>query len=155
MRAAGGSVRPAVPVTAALALGGEPVPVRAARRFVHQQAATLDSDVSDAAALVTTELVTNAVLHTPGVVELQVGCLPDGLLVSVEDRSVAPPRLRRHSAHAGTGRGVQLAASYAQSWGVEALPEGKRVWVLLTVASVTAALAAVPDLDLDLEWADL
>lgn len=153
MRAAGEPPRPAVPVTASLRLTGEAAPARAARRFVEREAAPLGEDLVDAAGLVTSELVTNAVLHTPGVVELQVGCVADGLLVAVEDRSVSRPRIRRHSAQAGTGRGMQLAASYGESWGVEVLPQGKRVWVLLTAASVVTALASVPDLEL--EWADL
>ena len=153
MRAAGEPPRPAVPVTASLALADDPVPARAARRFVARHAAALGDDLAEAASLVATELVTNAALHTPGAVELQVGLCPDGLVVAVEDRSVVRPRVRRHSANAGTGRGMQLAASYADSWGVERLPAGKRVWALLTVASVTEALASVPDLDL--EWADL
>jgi anti-sigma regulatory factor (Ser/Thr protein kinase) len=152
VRAAGEPPRPAVTVAASLPLADEAVPARTARRYVERAAAPFGVDLVDAAGLVTTELVTNAVLHTPGVVELQVGFVADGLLVAVEDRSVARPRMRRHSAQAGTGRGMQLAVSYAESWGVELLAAGKRVWVLMTRASVAAALASVPD---HLEWADL
>jgi anti-sigma regulatory factor (Ser/Thr protein kinase) len=125
-----------------LALEGDPAPARTARHFVLEQGLPLGNpDLLEAAGLVVTELVTNATLHTPGVVALRVGRAEGGLCVSVEDLSTVRPRLHRRSDHATTGRGMQLASAYAQRWGVRPLSAGKQVWAVLTPASVAAALA--------------
>jgi anti-sigma regulatory factor (Ser/Thr protein kinase) len=77
-----------------------------------------------------TEVVTNAVLHagtTLRVVLEQDG--PSGRLrCEVTDGSPVRPRVRRHSAEATTGRGLQLLESVATAWGVEPMANGKTVW---------------------------
>src|SRR4051794_5422140 len=85
------------------------------------------------AALMTTELVTNAVLHaqTPYTLTVKVDVDSDPMSVRVEVRDTSPtlPVVRAMpSAYASSGRGLALIAQLARRWGCEALANGKSVW---------------------------
>lgn len=112
------------------ALGCDPRSVRAARRFVTELlfAERLQADLVDTAALLVTELVTNAVLHARSAIELSVTCHRDWARVDVAD--AAPRAIARRSQHldATTGRGLLLMDLLASTWGVEPSPDGKTVW---------------------------
>lgn len=83
----------------------------------------------DPVLLLTSELVTNALLHTGTAIVVRVTREGAGVRVEVEDGSSVPPVQRRHSTSASTGRGVQLLASLASDWGWRALEGGgKAVW---------------------------
>lgn len=115
-------------------LAAEPTSPRAARRFV--AGALSESglgEVGDLAALLVTELVTNAILHARSPVDLTVDLDPSRLRISVGDASDVIPTPRRHSLDAATGRGLQLVAELAQRWGAEPTPAGKSVWFELPV----------------------
>ena len=139
-----------------LVLGGELADVPRARSRV---AALLGDDpVGDAAALVVTELVTNAVLHGRAPVRVRAARTDDGAVrVEVEDAGADLPVRPRRSTEAMTGRGLALVAALARAWGVESSPRGgKTVWADLVPTSDLAAadlesdeeslLAAFPDL---------
>ena len=84
---------------------------------------------SDIAELLTSELVTNAIVHTDhdAVVTATVG--PRGLRVEVRDFVARRPRLCVPTADDGThGRGLVLVQSLADAWGVRAHGVGKAVW---------------------------
>ncbi|MGC9538744.1 ATP-binding protein [Streptomyces sp. UG1] len=110
---------------------------RLARRFTTQQ---LDawgfpygSDVSDAAALIVTELAVNAVLHArvPGRdIALRLSYGPDTVRVEVADaRGERLPRVSAPAAEADTGRGLLLVDALATRWGVDTEPgPSKTVW---------------------------
>jgi anti-sigma regulatory factor (Ser/Thr protein kinase) len=87
-------------------------------------------DVRDTAELLTSELVTNALLHAG--TDLTVHVLSAGsgsvVRVAVDDGSAVAPALRDPDAGALGGRGLPLVASLATRWGWEPLPVGKRVW---------------------------
>lgn len=87
-------------------------------------------DVTQLVALLTTELVANAVEHGSGdVLDLSVECSEDGVRVGCTDTSPAVPVLREVDVRATSGRGIALIATLAAEWGVEVLePAGKRVW---------------------------
>ena len=92
-----------------------------------------------AAALLTSELVTNAVRHEPGeTVTLAVTCSGAQLRVDVHDTSRSWPVLADAPADAETGRGLMLVAALSADWGVYRTPAGKAVYF---------ALAFPPDLD--------
>lgn len=78
--------------------------------------------------LLTSEVVTNVLLHSGTTMTVQLARDGDGVRVSVEDGSAVAPVRRRHSTTASTGRGVQLLASIAAEWGTEELAAGKIVW---------------------------
>jgi two-component sensor histidine kinase len=78
--------------------------------------------------LLTTELVTNAVIHAHSVVDLDVYVYDDGLRVAVSDFGPGVPAIRTPS-ESGGGYGLHIVDEIATCWGHEPLiPSGKRVW---------------------------
>jgi serine phosphatase RsbU (regulator of sigma subunit)/anti-sigma regulatory factor (Ser/Thr protein kinase) len=90
--------------------------------------------VRDTAALLVTELVTNATRHAGGDLRVRAGLRTDVLLVEVSDASPQLPELAglptwEHE----SGRGLLLVDALADRWGADSLPTGKRVWFELSV----------------------
>jgi anti-sigma regulatory factor (Ser/Thr protein kinase) len=120
-------------VVVTLDLAPYPGSVREARRFTVD---TLRSwgleDLSSAAALLVTELVTNSVLHARTVMQVCLSRLENSVRLEVRDKSPVRPTLRSHAIDATTGRGLNLVAKLAHSWGVEVEGAGKSVWAELS-----------------------
>ncbi|SMF01068.1 ATP-binding protein [Streptomyces sp. Amel2xC10] len=111
---------------------GSSVPVT--RQFVRDVLADWQMlRLTDAAELIVSELVTNAVLHTrTGVLRVTVRCLPCGRVkVAVIDKSRDLPELRAADDDADHGRGLAIVDACSQQWGADPLPWGKRVWAVL------------------------
>ena len=104
-----------------------------ARHWIAAHLRGLPSEVTGYAALLTSELVTNAVLHaaTPMCVTLHI--LSDRIRVDVADGNPAFPSLKEYGRDAATGRGLTLFNSLASNWGVQAVDGGKIVWFELPV----------------------
>ncbi|MFF8974783.1 ATP-binding protein [Streptomyces sp. NPDC014995] len=84
---------------------------------------------SDIAELLTSELVTNALVHTDHDAVLTATVGPAGLRVEVRDFVSRRPQPRMPKADDGThGRGLILVQSLADAWGVRAHGVGKAVW---------------------------
>ncbi|BCL26764.1 ATP-binding protein [Streptomyces aurantiacus] len=84
---------------------------------------------SDTAELLTSELVTNALVHTDQDAQLTATLGPRGLRVEVRDFDPRRPTLRLPNAGDGThGRGLVLVRSLADAWGVRTHGVGKAVW---------------------------
>ncbi|MEV6507875.1 ATP-binding protein [Streptomyces sp. NPDC051642] len=84
---------------------------------------------SEIAELLTSELVTNALIHTDHDAVLTATVGPRGLRVEVRDFVARRPRLHVPDADDGThGRGLVLVQSLADVWGVSAHGVGKSVW---------------------------
>jgi hypothetical protein len=112
-------------------LAAQPASVSAARRFVRRALAGLGAPLVEDAALVVTELVSNAVLHASGPITLAVDRVGDGTAfrIAVGDASRVPPMIREYGTGAATGRGLNLVASVSRRWGVEHGGDGgKVVW---------------------------
>lgn len=78
--------------------------------------------------LLTTELVTNAVIHARSVVDLDLFLYDDGLCVTVIDFGPGVPAIRAPD-QSGGGYGLRLVERLASRWGYEPVdPLGKRVW---------------------------
>lgn len=124
-------------------LPGEPGSVRTARRLVlralHEWSLP---HLHDPAALLTSELVTNAVLHARTDLSVEVRREDGVVRVTVRDGSPLKPQRRRHGVQAGTGRGLGLLATLATDWGSgpSGPPYRKAVWFELPVDP-----AAMPD----------
>jgi hypothetical protein len=88
-------------------------------------------DLLDTAVLLTSEVVTNVIVHTASAPELELTQDAGGLLVRVVDGSPVPPRRRWHSATATTGRGLQMLQNLSYDWGWTPVGNGKAVWFLL------------------------
>jgi anti-sigma regulatory factor (Ser/Thr protein kinase) len=86
----------------------------------------------DTARLLTSELVTNAVLHARTDMVLTVEEREGGVRIAVTDHSPVSPALRRHSPTSTTGRGLRLLNQLADNWSVEDDNGGKTVWFTLT-----------------------
>ncbi|MER6524241.1 ATP-binding protein [Streptomyces sp. NPDC001508] len=84
---------------------------------------------SEIAELLTSELVTNALVHTDRDAVLTAVVGPRGLRVEVRDFVARRPVLRAPSADEAThGRGLLLVQSLADAWGVRPHGVGKSVW---------------------------
>lgn len=114
-----------------LELPAEPASVPAARRFVRRRLVEwgAPADVLDLAALLVSELATNALIHSRGPFVLQVEQAGDRLRVQVLDRSAHLPTMQVGEPTATTGRGLRLLDELAEAWGVErSQGGGKSVW---------------------------
>ena len=106
-----------------------------ARRFVLSALSEwgLD-DLRDTAALLTSEVVTNAVLHARTDVEVTVVRLDEGVAIEVSDGSRRSPVRRIQMDEATTGRGVELLEQLAAQWDVTLHEDGKTVRFTLSEA---------------------
>ena len=109
--------------------------VRLARTFMRERCAEhrLPAELCEDAVLLTSELVSNAVLHGRSEVELRVGREGRCLHVSVHDENSRHPARVREDPDALDGRGLTLVAALASSWGVQDDPTGKAVWFELVL----------------------
>ncbi|HEV8206496.1 MAG TPA: ATP-binding protein [Acidimicrobiia bacterium] len=108
---------------------------RAARAFVAETLTAWDvqGDAVEATKLVVSELVTNAVLHSPESATISLDLrLNDGAVrVLVTDGGLAEPKRRAppDSSTAESGRGVRLVEAFTEQWGTETHGvDGKTVW---------------------------
>lgn len=85
-------------------------------------------DPDEAAVLLTSEIVANAVRHAATACAVRVDLEGDLLRVEVADGSPALPRLRTPAASDLGGRGLVLVESFARHWGAEPTSTGKVVW---------------------------
>jgi anti-sigma regulatory factor (Ser/Thr protein kinase) len=106
--------------------------VSAARRFVERAVREWgDEGLAEEAALVVTELATNALIHARSRFAVSVRRADDVVRIAVTDASVRVPVARSRSAQATTGRGMRLVTAFADAWGVERHLDGKTVWCTL------------------------
>ena len=82
--------------------------------------------------LVITELVDNVVQHTDGGGELHLARDDHAVHLEVYDQSRAFPQLQRRDPRRAGGRGLQLVAAIAETWGSRPTPTGKVVWAEVT-----------------------
>ena len=91
----------------------------------------LPVDESDAV-LLTSELVTNAIIHSAGeTMTLVLACDQRRLRVDVHDTSSAMPETVEVAPDAEAGRGLLLVATLAEAWGFYRTPWGKAVFFTL------------------------
>ena len=92
-------------------------------------------DVVEVALLLASELVTNAIRHGKGVVQLVVKKFSGRLCVEVSDTGPGRPTARNPDSHHAGGRGLLLVERLANEWGVAPSPGGgKTVWFTLRSA---------------------
>ena len=104
-------------------------------------------DLTDAATLALSELVTNAFVHVGGEVVVKISATADAVRAEVEDGAAHLPSRRSHAATAGTGRGLQLVEELSDRWGATVRAGGKVVWFEIghQPAPDGAAVALDPD----------
>lgn len=115
----------------------KPEAIHRARRFVRTRVADyVATEHVEVAELLTSELVTNAIIHTGAPVELCVAVDVGHVRVEVSDDSDEPPVLRGElDPFAIHGRGLQFVEELATVWGVDTKRgAGKCVWFEIDLA---------------------
>ncbi len=108
-----------------------PTAAAQARRVVADQARTMgvSEDACDVAVLLTSEVVTNGLLHGEGRVTLRTLALPEsGLRVEVDDDGTGQPAVKAQQLDAEHGRGMAMVEMLATRWGCLPRVGGKTVW---------------------------
>lgn len=141
---------PVAVVLGSLTIPGRPEQVSRARKFVAALAG-LEGRAAETAGLLTSELVTNAVLHTRsghegGRVTVVVIDLPDGLLVEVVDDGSPDggPEVSGDRYTAG-GHGLFLVEQLAARWGFLQDATGTTVWFQVGAEGDPARLTDTAD----------
>jgi anti-sigma regulatory factor (Ser/Thr protein kinase) len=99
---------------------------------------------SSVAVLLTSELVTNAIVHVASeTVTVAITCSDSQLRVDVYDASWSMPVLVDASADAETGRGLMLVATLSDDWGFYRTPAGKAVYFMLALERDPAECGAL------------
>lgn len=90
-------------------------------------------DLTDTAALITSELATNAIRHTASrTMRVTITRLePELIRIGVVDKSKKFPVPCKPDDEDTQGRGLAVVELLAHRWGVDPLPWGKRVWAEL------------------------
>lgn len=118
-----------VVVEVAKKLEANPRSAREARRFVEQTLHTWECHhLLDVATLLTSELVTNGVLHARSEIELRLHLNGPTVRIEVRDEGAGTPVRREVDLDSTNGRGLALVESLSRRWGVSPAPSGKAVW---------------------------
>jgi serine phosphatase RsbU (regulator of sigma subunit)/anti-sigma regulatory factor (Ser/Thr protein kinase) len=118
------------PAQADLVLAADLAAVRRARHFVrhHCVSAGVGDDVADTVALLTSETVTNAIIHGRSEARLRAMVLPDAVRVEIGDDNARHPKRAERNDQALDGRGLDIVQLLARDWGVQDEAGGKVVW---------------------------
>jgi anti-sigma regulatory factor (Ser/Thr protein kinase) len=105
--------------------------VPGARRFASESVVDVPDEISDAVALIATELASNSVQHAASAFAIRVEQLPDRIRIEVEDDGEGQPVIGTPGPGDTSGRGLKIVDALADVWGV--IPKeqtaGKTVWV--------------------------
>lgn len=145
-----------------LDLAAQPTEVRHARTFLRAKLAGYPQLPTDLILLLTSELVTNAMLHGRSSIGLDVSIHPGvipaqgpsragadaglAVLVGVTDESSMVPRQRPRSRSKEGGRGLQIVRELADEWGWLPVDDtgGKIVWFRVHAEAADRARRPVP-----------
>ena len=127
-------------VLGSLTIPGRPEEVATARAFVSRTLSSYQIGAdNDAATLLTSEIVTNAIQHTKsgvdgGAVTIVVIGVPRGVLVEIIDDGSAGTPVVKGDLYAAEGHGLFLVQHLAAQWGYLRDPAGTTVWFHLPTA---------------------
>lgn len=138
-----------------LTLDPKPQSVRAARSWIVDGLRSVGrDDLTDAAELGVSELVTNAILHATPPITVRLGGTPAHPRVEVRDSSATPPALNGSMTDddrllSTVGRGLGLVSLYSSAWGADVSSTGKVVWFEPTAEPDPAAAQDTGVLDFE------
>lgn len=126
-------------ILGSVTIPGSPEQVSGTRAFIARTLAALPGVDRDAATLLTSELVTNAIQHTDsgapgGTVTVAVIGIPEGVLVEVADDGSAGTPVVKDDPYAAEGHGLFLVQQLAAQWGYLRDSAGTTVWFHLAAA---------------------
>ncbi|MDH6217087.1 ATP-binding protein [Streptomyces pseudovenezuelae] len=101
----------------------------------------LPDELSETAELLTSELVTNVILHAQDSATCRVICelSADSVTVIVIDYGRGIPKMRASSDTATGGRGLFLVDALAQDWGIRSVLRGKATFFVLAIPESASA----------------
>jgi anti-sigma regulatory factor (Ser/Thr protein kinase) len=114
-------------------LHGEPVPrlVGEARRFIASRAPEISAELRDVLLLLTSELVTNAVIHARTAIEVGITVTDGSIVVTVHDEDLGRSEIPGPTPRDG-GWGLGLVGELSAAHDMERHPgEGKTAWFRL------------------------
>src|SRR3954449_2803660 len=122
-----------------------------ARRFVADVLtnaltnARADETLLDLATLLTSELVTNGIVHAHTELRVVVDVTERFVRVEVADGNPSLPARRDYDESAMTGRGIEMVELLSHEFGAEPIDgDGKRVWFRLVRGDTTGAASGEP-----------
>lgn len=113
--------------------GSDRTAARQARTFVEEEVAPFGAGAGDTVVLLTSEVVSNALIHAGSAPTVTVTVEGRRVRVEVADSSPALPVRKRYGPDATTGRGMMLLDALADAWGAVRTASGKYVWFELDV----------------------
>jgi CheY-like chemotaxis protein/anti-sigma regulatory factor (Ser/Thr protein kinase) len=126
--------------TATFELGTDDRAVGESRRLLTEQCRRWRcDDLAEDAAVVVSELVSNAIRHAESSSELRMRYASEVLRIELLDSSRTVPQLRDAHANDSGGRGLLLVAALSHAWGVDPHADGKVVWVQFSAAQRDAS----------------
>ena len=130
-----------------LTLPPAPDSARQARRFVAEVLTDARADtLRDVATLLTSELVTNGIVHAHTELRVVVDVTERYVRVEVVDGNPNLPARRDYDESAMTGRGMEMVELLSHEFGAEPLEgDGKRVWFRLVRGDTSGAATDEPD----------
>ena len=132
-------------IEAATLLTADPTTPGMARHFVRDvlESADIDAVVIDAVELLTSEVVTNVVVHVGSTSELHVQAVDGSVRVDISDDDDHRPKMTKANVADSHGRGLSIVEALADAWGVNPDPvRGKTVWFELRTRPRVERLAA-------------
>jgi anti-sigma regulatory factor (Ser/Thr protein kinase) len=144
------STRQCAAVLGSVTIAGSPEHVSGTRAFIARTLEALPGVDCDAATLLTSELVTNAIQHTDsgapgGTVTVVVIAVPEGVLVEVVDDGSAGTPVVKDDLYAAEGHGLFLVQQLAAQWGYLRDPAGTTVWFHLAAPGQPAEADPLQD----------
>jgi PAS domain S-box-containing protein len=130
-----------------LTLPPAPDSARQARRFVGEVLTDArETELLDVATLLTSELVTNGIVHAHTELRVVAEVTDRYVRVEVTDGNPNLPARRDYDESAMTGRGMEMLELLAHEFGAEPLDgQGKRVWFRLVRGDSTGAASGKPE----------
>jgi two-component sensor histidine kinase len=123
-----------VPVSShQLALDPVPRAAGTARRFVSEHAPALPEETTGSLLLLTSELVSNAIVHARTAIDLNIVVTEQSVIVAVHDLDLATPLQAPYAAVREGGWGLELVAALADATAMNTDPNGgKTAWFRLS-----------------------
>jgi anti-sigma regulatory factor (Ser/Thr protein kinase) len=87
-----------------------------------------DDQLAADAALVASEMATNAIMHADSPLLAFIHRSSEAVLIGVKDARAGGLLRSPSSSDATSGRGISMVAALADAWGCDELPDGKIVW---------------------------
>ena len=108
--------------------------VSEARAVIRSALVGVSVESADRATICGSELVTNSLQYADPPILMTVAVLSDQVVITVEDGSRQPPLPRVPGQGETGGRGTLIIERLSERWGVDFLPDGKRVWCVIPLS---------------------